>query len=126
MLFMSLHVCTERDNRVFGSEDVLACHDISGGKTAGDTIIGRDGVNPKNRVLYEMDKGDAGQAAEWQRAVSTSGAVFDCAEMPFDVGDMFIGCGGVQVGVPWPENLEFVIGKDGVDNEATGLVQIED
>jgi hypothetical protein len=92
---MGLHVSTKRDNGMFGGKDVLARHDISRGETAGDTIIGGDGVNPKNRIFDEMDKGNAGQAAEWQRAVGTSGTVFDRANMAFDIGDVFIGCGGV-------------------------------
>jgi hypothetical protein len=43
--------------------------------------------------------------------------------MTFDVGYVFVGSGGVKVGIPGSDGFEFVVSEDAVNDETAGMVQ---
>ena len=55
--------------------------------------------------------------------ISAPGAILDCADLTFNVRDMFVGCSSVDVWMPWMKSLKLMVSKDGLNEETTRLVE---
>jgi hypothetical protein len=43
-----------------------------------------------------------------------------------DVGDVLVRRSGVEMGVPWTQQLKLVVAEDGINNKSARLVEIKD
>ena len=122
---MGLNVGTEGNDGVFRCQKVLPGHDVSGRETTCNAVVGWNGVDPENGIFDKMDQHDARDVAEGEHAVGASRAVFNGADMTFNVGDVFVGGSRVEIRMPRSEDFKFVIGEQRIDNKPAGLVEGE-
>jgi len=80
-------------------------------------------LSQKTAFFDKMDEHDARNVSKGEHAVGASCAVFNGADVTFDVGDMFVGGSCVEIGMPWSKEFKFVIGEQRINNKPAGLVE---
>jgi len=83
-----------------------------------------NGVAPKNRVFGKANKDGLGNVLIGHIVVLGPYGVFDGADVPFDVGHMFISAADVKpvAGHKGNKMVEFIVAHDGIDDETTAFV----
>lgn len=87
-----LHVGTECKLTMFGIVQLLTGHDGPRTQSVGNTIRGREGVEPKYHGLDKFNTEHTGHPREGKCVECRPDPILDCLVVAFNLMDMFVPC----------------------------------
>lgn len=90
VFFMGLDVAAVFCVNVFAVIQLFSGHHETWGQGGRNAISMWESVQPEDCIANQPDNDESGDALEWERIACTTNSIFDGADAPFDVGDVFI------------------------------------
>ena len=127
VFLVGLDVHTEFKADMFVVVEMFAGQEVMGGQCVRCAIRRGNSIQPKNSIPNETNEHDAWESFERKRVVAAACAVFDCLNVAFDLGDVFILGAKIETDVTKDglKRLKFWISKHGSNAETASTVGLD-